>query len=672
MRSRPPLIALLAALLLIVPATAQAAPGWIDPIPADPGENNQTITGDVDPVYDTDGTMVVVTERYNSGQAKYLTNAYVHPPGGPFTRQELSPESSIQPDTAVDPRGGVAVAWLSGNDIKIVRRPPGGSFGAPETVPTGLTNVNSLQMEIGPDGRETFAFVQFYTKGTDTGNSRLRVVTRSGPGAPLGENKVVSANVSDTTAGRVGFFDLAVGTTGAAVIAFEYQETYPTSFNAGLVLVRRGAGEQDFGGRQNLVPYTFDVSSARVALDAAGRATVAFCQTAGGARRAWYANAAADTGIFEQPLLLSPDVTNPNTNYVRLAVAPDGSAVVGFGGGGGTAPKWVTRRGPLPSTFDTPTRVNANDQNVEPPEVAMGADGVAYAIVRSGANVFASNIDVYRSPAPGAKFDAKRVATEAAAGDGLEFGIGSDGAGNAAAIYKGKVGNDTQRSLIAVPYDGTPPTVTLTAPALMLPGIPGDFVATARDYWGPVTHGHLLRRRWHRREPRLHDARRPHRHGDGDGRQRPDRHGLRHDDRDERPPGAEGQRWRRRRGATPGSTKDRLAPKLRLGLKSKQNVLGGLKLTLRSDEAATAKLSLKVAVSCSGAARVRSISLVSRTLRLAAGTTKTMTLKASKSGKRRLKAARSCSHQTSKATLTVVVTDAAGNVARLAKSVSVR
>ena len=672
MRSRPLLASLIAALLLAIPAAAQAAPGWLPARPADAGETTQTITGDTNPVYDTDGTMIVVTERYNSGQAKYLTNAYIHPPGGGFTRQELSPDSDLSPDTAVDPRGGVAVAWMSGNDIKIVRRPPGGTFGPPETVPTGLTNVYSVQMEIGPDGRETFAFRQYYTKGTDTGNSRLRVVSRSGPGAPLGVNKVVSANTTDATAGGIGFFDLAVGTTGAAVIAFEYQAAYPTSTNAGLSLVRRGAGQQDFGDRQDLLPYTFDVSRPHVALDASGRATVAFCQIAGGARRAWYANAAADTGIFEQPLLLSPDATNPNTNYVDLAVAPDGSAVVGFGGGGGSAPKWITRRGPLPSTFDTPTRVNATDQNVEPPEVAMGADGVAYAIVRSGPNVFASNIDVYRSAGPGLPFAGERVGKEVAAGDGGEFGIGSDGAGNAAALYKGKVDNDTQRSLIVVPYDGVAPTVKLTAPALMLPGIPGDFVATPFDYWGPVTTtiayddggtgaSHAFATLGaHTATATVTDAA-----------------GLTGTATASTtvtnvPVGPGGGAGTAGGGATPGSKNDRLAPKLNLGLKGRQRALSGLKLTLVSDEAATAKLSLKVAVRCHGAKRAKTLALSTATVKLLAGTTRTMTLKASKTGKRRLRAARTCEGSKSTATVKVVITDVAGNVARVSKRVSVR
>ena len=243
MRSRHLPIAVLAGLLLAVPAAAEAAPGWLPARPADPGEANQTITGDTNPVFDKDGTMVVVTERYNSGQAKYLTNAYVKPPGGDFTRQELSDESSIQPDVALDPRGGVAVAWMSGNDIKVVRRPPGGSFGAPETVPTGLTNVYGVQMEIGPDGREFFAFRQLYTKGADTGNARLRVYSRTGPGAALGAGQVVTPNGTDAEAGRVGAYELSIGPTGAGALAYEYQSQYPGSFNAELDVARRGAAD---------------------------------------------------------------------------------------------------------------------------------------------------------------------------------------------------------------------------------------------------------------------------------------------------------------------------------------------------------------------------------------------------------------------------------------------
>ncbi len=125
-------------------------------------------------------------------------------------------------------------------------------------------------------------------------------------------------------------------------------------------------------------------------------------------------------------------------------------------------------------------------------------------------------------------------------------------------------------------------------------------------------------------------------------------------------------------GATPGSTKDVLAPKLSLGLKRGQRLLAGLTLTLHSDEAATARLSLKVAVRCHGAKRAKTLSLRSATVKLAAGETRTVALNASKTGKRRLRAAQSCGGPKSTATVKVVITDVAGNVARVSKRVSVR
>jgi len=124
-------------------------------------------------------------------------------------------------------------------------------------------------------------------------------------------------------------------------------------------------------------------------------------------------------------------------------------------------------------------------------------------------------------------------------------------------------------------------------------------------------------------------------------------------------------------GATPGSEDDRLAPRLRLGLKGRQRLLSGITLTLRSDEAATAKLSLKVAIRCRGTKRAKTLSLRSATVKLAAGKTQIVRLNASKTGKRRLRAARSCDGPKSTATVKVVITDAAGNVDRLTKSVGV-
>ena len=369
---------------------------------------------------------------------------------------------------------------------------------------------------------------------------------------------------------------------------------------------------------------------------------------------------------------LSPGPLNPNHNYARISVAPDGSAVVGFGGGG-TGAKWVSRRGPAPSAFDAPTPVNVTDLNVEPPEVAIGADDVAYAIVRSGANVFASDLDVYRSAAQGEPFVSTRVAKQAAAGDAFEYGVGTDGRGDAVALYKGALGTDNQKTLEAVPYDSVAPTLSLTAPSPLFAGVPGTFVATAFDYWGPLTTtiayddgasgaSHAFSTLGaHTATATTTDAagltatatatatvtNPPPGTGTGGGT------------------GATG-------GSTSAGKSDRVAPKLRLKLKDKQRVLGGLKVTLAADEAATAKLSVKVAVRCKRTKRARSFSLRSATVKLAAGTARTVTLKASKTGKRRLRAAQACGGQSSKATVKVSLTDVAGNVARSTKTVGVR
>jgi hypothetical protein len=224
-----------------------------------------------------------------------------------------------------------------------------------------------------------------------------------------------------------------------------------------------------------------------------------------------------------------------------------------------------------------------------------------------------------------------------------------------------------------VPYDGAGPTVSLTAPASLVLGVPGDFAVKAVDYWGPLTTtiayddggsgaSHAFSTLGaHTATATVTDAA-----------------GFTATAKASttvvKAPATGGTGGKGDGGSGPGSgsASDKRAPKLRLGLKSRQRLLNGLKVTLRSDEAATARLALTVSVRCgAGTAKVRSVSLVSRTVKLAAGTEKSLTLKASKKGKRRLKAAQSCGG-TQKATLKVSLTDAAGNVARLSRSVSVR
>jgi hypothetical protein len=484
-------ILVVAALALLAgPSAADGAATWLPSRIADPAVTNQALTGDTDPVFDRDGTMIIVTERYNAGQATYLNHAYVRPPGGPVVRTKLSDDSSVPVDIALDPGGGVAVTWMVGSDIKIRRRPPGGSFGPTETVPTGVTAFR-VQMELGPGDDETFALTQGYANTDDAFHERLLAFRRSGPGVALGTPQVITPNDLDSENGRLGSIDLHVGPSGAAALAYGFQAGYPGSSASTLYVARRGAAGADFGAGQELAPATNDPERPTVLLDAAGRATLTFTSSISGQRRARVANAPADTGDFTAPAELSDGPGNPNHNYARLALAPDGSAVAGFGGGG-TQDQWVARRGPSPAdpalppvAFEAPQQVDGGFTDPEPPEVAIAPDGVAYAVVRSG-NVFNSDLDAWRSPGPGQLFARTRVADAAAGGDAFEYGIGS-ALGNAAVAYKGKEGNNGQVTLVLVPFDGVAPTVSLTGPGALPAGQPGTFAAAPFDYWGPVT-----------------------------------------------------------------------------------------------------------------------------------------------------------------------------------------
>jgi hypothetical protein len=170
-------------------------------------------------------------------------------------------------------------------------------------------------------------------------------------------------------------------------------------------------------------------------------------------------------------------------------MTPDGSAVIGFGGGG-SADQWATRRGPSPpdaglppETFAAPARIDGGFASVGVPEVAIAADGVAYAVLTSGSGGD-QDVDGWRSAGAGEPFVRTRLAEDAAGGDGGEFGVGSEG--NAVATYKGG-GANSQRTLMVVPYDDEPPTVSLTGPGTLFTNTAGDFLAAPFDYWGPVT-----------------------------------------------------------------------------------------------------------------------------------------------------------------------------------------
>src|SRR4051812_20154945 len=110
--------------MLALPSAAHAAAGWLpDRDLFTTAGTDQSLTSDVDPVFDTDGTMIVLTTIHDSGQATYRVNALVRPPGGATVATPLDDTATSTVDAAVDPRGGVAVAWVAGDAIKIRRRP---------------------------------------------------------------------------------------------------------------------------------------------------------------------------------------------------------------------------------------------------------------------------------------------------------------------------------------------------------------------------------------------------------------------------------------------------------------------------------------------------------------------------------------------------------------------
>ena len=476
------------ALALGSPAAAQAAETWLPARTADPAVANETIAGDVETAFDTDGTLLAVTVRNNTSQFTQRAYAYVRPPGGEVTRTLLATDAENFYDIAVDPRGGLAVAWWPDDgttNVKIRRRPPGGEFGPTETLDLGVS-APFFQWEIAPDGEELWASHRAYVNGP-TPDRRLVIATRSGPGQPLGAPQSVTPNDLDTEDGNFGGeIDLEIGPSGAAAVAAEFRPT--GAVNGSLVVARRAPGAASFGAPDEVAPVS-QVERPDVEVDAAGRATVVFSSTVGGETRVRTAEAPADTGDFGAITPLSAP-GDQNHNFTDLAMAPDGSAVVGFGGGG-TPDQWAAARGPSPADpagaplpFNVPMRIDGGFPNTEPPQVAMAEDGVAYAVIWSG-NAAEKDIDAWRTANPVHAFTRTRVAEDGGSGDAHEYAIGSEG--NAVVVYKGNVGIDNQKTLMLVPYDDEPPTVSLAGPGSLFTGAAGAFTATPFDYWGPVT-----------------------------------------------------------------------------------------------------------------------------------------------------------------------------------------
>lgn len=144
------------------------------------------------------------------------TGAQARPPHKAVIIDLAGPAEFLEPaDVTITPAGGAAAIWEDQGNIVVRRRPAGGVWGPPVTLDGG-GKARSPQIESDGSGRLLAAWAVVDHPNAGNGPTRIKVRASSGTGwAPA---KVVATK----TIGQFRYLDLAVSSSGAAVVGWEW------------------------------------------------------------------------------------------------------------------------------------------------------------------------------------------------------------------------------------------------------------------------------------------------------------------------------------------------------------------------------------------------------------------------------------------------------------------
>ena len=154
-----------------------------------------------------DGTAIVVFVE--AGELKWVVRA----PGGDFGSATTLGTAATEPfDLVRTPTGATAVAWKSGNDVKVAEKPEGEAFGAPQTAFAGATESvagfgSPVAVAAGTGGRLLVAFAtsEFNAPVMGQTTKRLRTAMRSSADTSFASAELVESAVEMIAMGFTTF-----------------------------------------------------------------------------------------------------------------------------------------------------------------------------------------------------------------------------------------------------------------------------------------------------------------------------------------------------------------------------------------------------------------------------------------------------------------------------------
>jgi len=459
-------------------AHAQAA-GWLAPVDVSAKVSGgqmdcglyslsaQPGVAGVDVAVAPSGETVVVWTRANG--ANQLVQAAIRPPGGSFgSPQTLGTTSPCyffgllgsQPKVAVSPRGEAVVVWghplTSSLAIQAAVRPPGASFGPAITLSdASRTAQNDPDVAISDNG--TIVAVWTWNNGT-------RNVIQAATRPPGGSFPVPGAaqTLSDT-AQAAGNARVASNARGDVAVVWQRSNG---SNQIAQARVRPAGGS--FAPTVDLSDKDADASAPAVAIDPRGRATAVWTRSNLVESRFLTAAGALDGGI--------DNVSDVEETVSAPSVALDAAnnAVAVWSGGPSSLTKGAARASR--ASFGTPQTISGPGSSNSFPVVAMDPAGNAVAVWSQGTRIQAAT-----RPAGGSFGGVEDVSR--GTGNAWIPSLAIDGQGNAVAGWRFIQSGGPDVAQVTA-FDAAPPAITsVTVPNAVTTGAASAMSAAAVDRW---------------------------------------------------------------------------------------------------------------------------------------------------------------------------------------------
>ena len=475
-------------LALLVAPPALAAPAWL-PAVAIPGEVTPAREAQV--AFGSDGTLVVA---WHGGAGGTQTiNVATRPPGGPFGAIDTlaGPAPGIgSPRVAVDGQGATLVTWVQGPGARFSIRPPGGSFSGAADVPRPAgEGVNSpVEVAFDPQGNALAAWVGSQPVMGGGFNFFLRASVRPAGGAfepPAAlDSGFDNADAIGSPAYRLNTVSVTSAGTGDLIASWARACCLVGSETLTIrVAVRPPGGPFNATETADSGVAGTDVGGPQVAGSASGAATVV-----------WSKMLTATTGN------VSACTRPPGGSFAGCAienVSGDGTppqfAHVGLDAQGNAAAAWVRKlpvgtgwfavqTGGRPSgagTWAPLGTFSETGQDLTLPALAVSPQGAALVAWRRGMERIEG-----ASRMAGAAFGPSQPLS-ASVGNPVFPDVALDPAGNGAAAWERLAPPDTLVEVAG--FDGAGPRLTgLSIPPTGATRKPLTFAVAASDVWSPV------------------------------------------------------------------------------------------------------------------------------------------------------------------------------------------